>query len=104
MIAIQKTRIEETKADSGNTVHRPRGRCEPVSSIWTPLEPFPVLPEEHSEAVLKTAEYQEEHGMTTFDSLHAGLAETRNARILSSEGDYDVLDIERVRLEGDNGG
>ena len=42
--------------------------------------------------------------MTTFDSLHAGLAETRNARILSSEGDYDVLDIERVRLEGDNGG
>jgi predicted nucleic acid-binding protein len=65
------------------------------------LEMVPVVPEDHSQAVLKAAKYQEEHGMTTFDALHAGLAETRDARILSSEKDYDVLDIERVRLEED---
>ena len=71
-------------------------RARAVSNL---LELVPVLPEEHSQAVLKAAKYQEEHGMTTFDSLHAGLAETRGARILSSEQDYDALDIERVRLE-----
>jgi len=68
------------------------------------LDMVPVLPEEHSQAVLKAAKYQEEHGMTTFDALHAGLAETRDVRILSSEGDYDVLEVERVGLEGDNRG
>ena len=71
-----------------------------VKSVSNLLDVVPVLPEEHSQAVLKAAKYQEEHGMTTFDSLHAGLAETRDARILASEGDYDALDIERVALEG----
>jgi len=58
-----------------------------------------VIQEEVSQAVLRAAKYHEEHGMTTFDALHAGLAETRGARILSSEEDYDALDIEQVRLE-----
>lgn len=65
------------------------------------LELVPVEPQEHSQAVLKAAKYQEEHGLTTFDALHAGLAETRDARILSSEQDYDALDLERVPLEPD---
>ena len=72
-----------------------------VRAVSNLLDMVPVLPEEHSQAVLKAAKYQEEHGMTTFDALHAGLAETRDARILSSEGDYDALDIERVALEGE---
>jgi predicted nucleic acid-binding protein len=75
-----------------------------VRAVSNLLDVVPVLPEEHSQAVLKAAKYQEEHGMTTFDSLHAGLAETRSARILASEGDYDALDIERVGLEGGDGG
>lgn len=33
-------------------------------------------------------------------SLRAGLAETRDARILASEGDYDGLEGGRVGLEG----
>jgi len=73
---------------------------ERVRAVSNLLDMVPVVPEEHSQAVLKAAKYQEEHGMTTFDSLHAGLAETRGARILSSEQDYDALDIERVPLEG----
>jgi predicted nucleic acid-binding protein len=73
---------------------------ERVRAVSNLLDMVPVVPEEHSQAVLKAAKYQEEHGMTTFDALHAGLAETREARILSSEQDYDALDIERVPLEG----
>jgi predicted nucleic acid-binding protein len=73
---------------------------ERVRAVSNLLDMVPVVPEEHSQAVLKAAKYQEEHGMTTFDSLHAGLAEARGARILSSEQDYDALDIERVPLEG----
>jgi hypothetical protein len=38
--------------------------------------------------------------MTTFDALHAGLAETRDACVLASEGDYDALEVGRVGLEG----
>jgi predicted nucleic acid-binding protein len=74
-----------------------------VRAVSNLLEMVPVAPEDHSQAVLKAAKYQEEHGMTTFDALHAGLAETRGACILSSEKDYDSLDIERVRLEEDSG-
>jgi len=70
-----------------------------VRAVSNLLDMVPVIPEEHSQAVLKAAKYQEEHGMTTFDALHAGLAETRDARILSSEGDYDALEVERVALE-----
>jgi predicted nucleic acid-binding protein len=72
-----------------------------VRAVSNLLEMVPVVPENHSQAVLKAAKYQEEHGMTTFDALHAGLAETRGARILSSDKDYDALDIERIRLEED---
>jgi predicted nucleic acid-binding protein len=74
-----------------------------VRAISNLLEMVPVVPEDHSQAVLKAAKYQEEHGMTTFDALHAGLAETRGARILSSEKSYDALGIERVPLEEDSG-
>jgi predicted nucleic acid-binding protein len=73
---------------------------ERVRAISNLLDIVPVVPEEHSQAVLKAAKYQEEHGMTTFDSIHAGLAESRGARILSSEQDYNALDMERVPLEG----
>jgi predicted nucleic acid-binding protein len=75
-------------------------RLRAVSNL---LEMVPVVPEDHSQAVLKAAKYQEEYGMTTFNALHAGLAETRGARILSSEKDYDALDIERVPIEEDRG-
>lgn len=74
-----------------------------VRALSNLLEMVPVVPENHSQAVLKAAKYQEEHGMTTFDALHAGLAETHGARILSSEKDYEALDIERIPLEEDSG-
>jgi predicted nucleic acid-binding protein len=74
-----------------------------VRAVSNLLEMVPVSPEDHSQAVLKAANYQEEHGMTTFDALHAGLAETRGERVLSSEKDYEALDIERVPLEEDSG-
>jgi predicted nucleic acid-binding protein len=74
-----------------------------VRAVSNLLEMVRVVPENHSQAVLKAAKYQEEHGMTTFDALHAGLAETRGERVLSSEKDYEALDIERVPLEEDSG-
>ena len=36
-------------------------------------------------------------------SLRAGLAETRDARILASEGDYDGLEVKQIGIEGGEG-
>lgn len=70
-----------------------------VRAVANLLDLVPALPEEHSQAVLKAARYQEEHGMTTFDALHAGMADTWDTEVISSEGDYDDLDVERLPLE-----
>jgi len=70
-----------------------------VRAVADLLDIVPVESEAGKQAILKAATYQEEHGMTTFDAVHAGIAETRGEKILGSEQDYDDLDIDRVPLE-----
>lgn len=72
-----------------------------VRAVADLLDIVPVVPEEHQQAVLKAVTYQDEHGMTTFDAIHAGLAETRGERILGTDQAYDELEIDRVPLEPD---
>lgn len=74
-------------------------RVQAVSNL---LELVPVLPKEHSQAVLKAVQYQDEHGMTNFDALHAGMIDTWNTPVLGSEQDYDELNIDRIPLEPDS--
>jgi predicted nucleic acid-binding protein len=62
------------------------------------LELVPVRDEEEKQVVLKAVNYYEE-GMTPFDAFHAATAETRGMDVLSSENDYDRIEIERVPLE-----
>jgi len=65
------------------------------------LELVPVRPEADEHAVLAAATYLEEHEMTPFDALHAGIAATRGEPILASDRAFDDLDVERVPLEPD---
>jgi predicted nucleic acid-binding protein len=62
------------------------------------LELVPVRDEEETQVVLKAVDYYEE-GMTPFDAFHAATAETRGTDVLSSENDYDGIEVERVPLE-----
>lgn len=68
------------------------------------LEIVPVRPAADEEALLAAATYLDEYDMTPFDALHAGIAATRNERILTSDNAFDALDLERVPLEPDNEG
>jgi predicted nucleic acid-binding protein len=63
------------------------------------LEVVPVEPARHEDAVLAAATFLDEHDMTPFDALHAGLAATTDAVVLSSETDYDDTGVQRVALE-----
>lgn len=65
------------------------------------LELVPVRPQRHEDALLAAATYLDEHDMTPFDALHAGIAATQSGRILSSNLAYDDLDVTRVPLEPD---
>lgn len=65
------------------------------------LELVPVRPQTHEDALLAAATYLDEHEMTPFDALHAGIAATQNESILSSDQSYDDLDIVREPLEPD---
>jgi predicted nucleic acid-binding protein len=62
------------------------------------LELVPVEPQRHEEAVLAAAAFLDEHDMTPFDALHAGLAATTDRAVLSSETDYDDTGVDRVSL------
>lgn len=63
------------------------------------LELVPVRPEADEEAILAAATYLDEHDMTPFDALHAGIAVMRDERILTSDKAFNDLDIQRVPLE-----
>ena len=63
------------------------------------VQKVPVRPEEHEQAVLTAAVLADEHGFTPFDAIHAGIAITTEESVLSSEQDYDTVDIDRVPLE-----
>jgi len=63
------------------------------------VELIPVRPAEHEEAVLTAAVLADEQGFTPFDAIHAGIAVATDESVLSSEQDYDAIDIDRVPLE-----
>ena len=75
-----------------------------VRAVSNLVELVPALPEEHSQAVLKAVQYQDKHGMTNFDALHAGMIDTWDTPVLGSERDYDELNIERIPLEPESDG
>jgi len=64
------------------------------------LELVPVRPAEHEEALLAAAAFIDEHNLTPFDAVHAGIAHVEGETVLSTEQDYDVVGIERVPLDG----
>lgn len=65
------------------------------------VETVPVYPAEHEEAVLLAATLTEEYDLTPFDALHAATAITSGEKLLTSERDYDDLNVDRVPLEPD---
>lgn len=63
------------------------------------LELVPIEPAAHEAAVLAAAAFIDEETLTPFDALHAGLAATRDEPVLTSEGEYEAVGLERVPLE-----
>jgi predicted nucleic acid-binding protein len=68
-------------------------------AITNLLELVPIVPERHEKAVLAAAAFIDEHGMTPFDALHAGIVVTGDERVLSTEQDYDAVGLDRTALE-----
>ena len=62
------------------------------------LELVAVRDEEEKQGVLKAVNYYHE-GMTPFDAFHAATAETRGMNVLSSEKEYEEIEVERIPLE-----
>lgn len=79
---------------------RERYEFDYVTLVANLLELVPVRDEDEKQVVLKGVDYYE-NGMTPFDAFHAATAETRRVDVLSSEGDYDDIDVSRLRLEPD---
>ena len=77
---------------------RERYEFDYVPLVANLLELVSVRDEEEKQVVLKAINYYEE-GMTPFDAFHAATAETRGMDVLSSEKDYDGIEVERVPLE-----
>jgi predicted nucleic acid-binding protein len=66
------------------------------------LEFVPVRPDADEAALLAAAVYLDEHDVTPFDAIHAGIASTRGGEILASDAVFDELDVERHPLESDS--
>lgn len=77
---------------------RERYEFDYVALVANLLELVPVRDEEEKQAVLKAVNYYED-GMTPFDAFHAATAETRRMDVLSSEGDYEDLEVSGIPLE-----
>lgn len=67
-------------------------------AITNLLELVPIRPGEHEEPVLAAAAFLEEHDVTPFDALHAGMISTGDGRVLSSERVYDTVGLDRTPL------
>lgn len=63
------------------------------------VELVPVRPAEHEEAVLTAAVLADEHGFTPFDAIHAGIAIVTDESVLSTEQDYDAVELDRIPLD-----
>lgn len=81
---------------------RERYEFEYVSLVTNLLELVPVRDEQERQVVLKAVNYYGE-GMTPLDAFHAATAETRQLDVLSSERDYEDIDVTRIPLEADEG-
>lgn len=68
-------------------------------TIGNLVETVPVRPEHHEQAILTAAVIADEHGFTPFDAIHAGIAITSDVPVLSSERDYEILEVDRIPLE-----
>ena len=77
---------------------RERYEFDFVPLVANLLELVPVQDEEEKQIVLKGVNYYDE-GMTPFDAFHAATAETRGMDVLSSEKDYEDIDVARIPLE-----
>jgi len=77
---------------------RERYEFDYVPLVANLLELVPVRDEEEKQVVLKAVNYYDE-GMTPFDAFHAATAETRRIDVLSSEKDYEHIEVSRVPLE-----
>ncbi|WP_049923549.1 PIN domain-containing protein [Halopiger djelfimassiliensis] len=77
---------------------RERYEFDYVPLVANLLELVPVRDEEERQIVLKAINYYGE-GMTAFDAFHAATAETRTVNVLSSEKDYEDIEVKRVPLE-----
>ncbi|WP_135852740.1 PIN domain-containing protein [Halorussus salinus] len=77
---------------------RERHEFDYVALVSNLLELVPVESEREKQVVLKATKYYDD-GMTPFDAFHAATAETRDRGVLSSEQDYEEVDVERVPLE-----
>lgn len=64
------------------------------------LELVAVRPAEHEEALLAAAAFIDDHGLTPYDAIHAGIAHVEGDTVLSTEQDYDAVGIERIPLDG----
>jgi predicted nucleic acid-binding protein len=80
---------------------RERYEFDYVPLVSNLLELVPVQSETEKQVVLKAVSYYED-GMTPFDAFHAATAETRRLDVLSSERDYDDIEVSRVPLEPDD--
>lgn len=79
--------------DAGDTV----AAAELVPNL---LELVAVRPAEHEAALLAAAALIDDHGLTPYDAIHAGIAHVEDETVLSTEQDYDAVGIERVPLDG----
>lgn len=75
---------------------------DPPRVLSNLLELVPIVPRSHENAVLAATEFIDEHGLSPFDALHAGLATTRDERVLSTEQDYDEVGVPRIPLASDD--
>lgn len=80
---------------------RERYEFDHVQLVVNLLELVPVRDELEKQVVLKAINYYEE-GMTPFDAFHAATAESRGLDVLSSERDYEDVEVSRVPLEPTN--
>lgn len=79
-------------------IARERYEFDYVPLVANLLELVPVRDEEEKQVVLKAVNYYDE-GMTSFDAFHAATTETRGINVLSSEKDYEDIEVARVPLE-----
>ena len=77
---------------------RERYEFDYVPLVANLLELVPVQDEEEKQVVLKAVNYYDE-GITSFDAFHAATTETRGMNVLSSEKDYEDIEVARVPLE-----